>query len=67
MAGRLVSQRVVMHRASFGMVGAYFVETLDEPGFPRSFDMAIEDYRDFDSPNYITLTIEPGDLLNEVK
>lgn len=62
---RLVSQRVVMHLASTGSFRAYFNEVLDEPGIYREFVLSAPDFFDMGSPEAITLTIEPGDLLNE--
>ena len=65
--GRLVSQRVVMHLTHLGPIRAYFDEWLDEPGVAREFVLSVEDFCDMGSPEVITLTIKPGDLLNEAK
>jgi hypothetical protein len=62
---RLTKQQIIMHRTAYGNDGAVFHEDLDEPGWARSFRLPEPDFRDMDWPEVITVTIEPGDLLNE--
>jgi len=42
-----------------------FREDLDEPGTQRQISMDYADYCDMGRPAVITVTIEPGDTLND--
>lgn len=54
-----------MHLTYLGPIRAYFDERLDKPGDAREFVLSVEDYWDIGKPEVITLTIEPGNRLNE--
>jgi len=63
----LTRQRVIMHHsliAADDLRLEVFAETLDEPGPQRSVTLSLADYMDMGSPSVITVTIDPGDLLN---
>ena len=66
----ITKQRVVMHHSLFAAAACdleLFTEVLDEPGNgnARALTVALADYLDMGSPETITVTIEPGDLLND--
>ena len=63
----LTRQRVIMHRShalNSEPGREFFYEVLDEPGKPRQAQINRADYLDMGSPETITVTIDPGDLLN---
>ena len=64
----LTRQRIRMHHALYAAASfdhELFVEVLDEPVFsPRSITIRTADYIDMGSPEDITVTIDPVDLLN---
>jgi len=64
---KLSKQRVIMHRSSITREkgGVTFREDMDEPGIQRGITVAFSDWIDMDSPGTLTVTIEPGDLLND--
>lgn len=66
--GGLERARTVMHREDVipRVVGhVVFVSRSDDDGsILRTTSFAEELYRDFGEPDQITVTIEPGDLLN---
>jgi hypothetical protein len=53
-----------MHRTSTNVEHILFSERLDEPGVARTLVISMVDYADMGWPEVITVTIEPGDLLN---
>jgi hypothetical protein len=66
----LTRQRVIMHHTLLAAPDhsgtlEQFAEVLDDPGHARSITISIADYLDLGSPSVITVTIDPGDLLNE--
>ena len=42
-----------------------FREDLDEPGVARGVTLSREDWADMGSPEVVTVTINPGDTLND--
>ena len=61
----LTKQRVIMHRLSESDFTERFQEEYTDPGHPRVLTMLFDDWADIGSPEVITVTIEPGDLLND--
>jgi len=58
-------QSVLMHRRdTASLYTKWFTETLDESGHPRNIMISSTDWADM-GPEIITVTIEPGDLLND--
>ena len=60
-------QRVIMHRV-WGNPGAYtqwFQEDYTDHRHPRNMVISTVDWADMGSPEVVTVTIEPGDLLND--
>jgi len=60
-------QSVLMHRIPATRSQPdreFFGEELDEPGLTRQIQVSHSDWADMGSPEVITVTIEPGDLLN---
>lgn len=61
----LTRTRTVMKRRRTEYVDrALFREDLDEPGVARGITFSHADWADMGSPETITVTIDPGDLLN---
>ena len=63
----LTKQQVVMHHVH-GNEGAYtqwFQEDYTDRGHPRNIVISRMDWADMGSPEVVTVTIEPGDLLND--
>ena len=58
-------QRVIMHRIRAIGKGVTFQEAFTDPGHPRVLTMLFDDWDDIGSPETVTVTIEPGDLLND--
>ena len=62
----ITKQRVIMHR---GVTPNPFIEHFQEdftdPGHPRNMVLSRVDWAAIGSPEVITVTIEPGDLLND--
>ena len=61
-------QRVIMHRSH--AINAdpgkeFFWEKREERGLPRLVSLNRVDWADMGSPEVVTVTIEPGDLLND--
>ena len=54
----------VMHQTTVTPHVVFFAETLDEPGVERRAALPKKDWEDFGSPDVITVTIDPGDILN---
>ena len=61
----LTKQRVIMDADFANAEYIQFTEQLDEPGFARTVRLARRDWDDMGEPETITLTIDPGDLLND--
>ena len=63
----LTKQQVIMHRSSVAWVnaGVMFREDMDEPGIQRGITVSFSDWTDMGSPEILTVTLEPGDLLND--
>ena len=61
----LTKQRVILHHVVTNDRQAIFCEHLDETGTPRRMSIKAADWADMGSPETVTLTIEPGDLLND--
>lgn len=63
----IIKQQVVMHKVSRPPGRVVFSEILDDgdKGRCRHTEMLVGDYLDMGEPKVITVTIEPGDLLNE--
>ena len=57
-------QSILMHR-TMAKPFPTFREDLDEPGTQRQISMDYADYCDMGRPAVITVTIEPGDTLND--
>ena len=57
----LTKQQVILHHVVTNDRQAIFCERLDESGVPRRAG----DWTDMGSPEVVTVTIEPGDLLND--
>ena len=62
---RLVKQQVILHHVVTNDRKAMFSEHLDEPGVQRRFSLAAGDWTALGGPEVITVTVEPGDRLNE--
>ena len=60
-----IEQRVVMHRLSESDYTERFQEEYTDPGHPRNIVIGRGDWADMGSPEVVTVTIEPGDLLND--
>jgi len=59
-------QSVLMHkRDTASLHTKWFTEKLDESGHPRNIMISSTDWADMGSPEVITVTIEPGDMLND--
>jgi len=59
-------QSVLMNRRDTASLHTkWFSETLDESGHPRNIMISSVDWAEMGSPDVITVTIEPGDLLND--
>ena len=58
----LTKQRVVMDA---DYANAEYIQFTEEPGFARTIRLDRHDWADMGEPETITVTIEPGDLLNE--
>ena len=61
----LTKQRVILHHIVTNDRQAIFCERLDESGVPRRLSFKAGDWTDMGSPEVVTVTIEPGDLLND--
>ena len=64
----LTKQRVIMHRShaiNSDPGREFFWEKLDEAGHPRIVSLNRGDWDDMGRPQVVTVTIEPGDLLND--
>jgi len=62
---KLSKQQVIMHRVRSNIEDVLFAEVMDEPGTGRTVLISTRDSIDMGSPEVITVTIEPGDLLND--
>jgi len=62
----LTKQQVILDHAKDSFVVGWeaFEEQTDEMGIFRTWMMRRSDWLDFGEPEVITVTIEPGDLLN---
>ena len=61
----LTKQRVIMHRGVHTSACVRFQEDYIDPGHPRNILISSADWLDMGCPEVITVTIEPGDLLND--
>jgi len=65
---KLSKQQVIMHRSqaiNSDPSHEFFWERLDGSGHPRVVSLSRADFADMGRPEVITVTIEPGDLLND--
>lgn len=62
---KLSKQQVILHHIVTNDRQAIFCEHLDESGVPRRLSFKAGDWADMGSPEVVTVTIEPGDLLND--
>ena len=62
---KLSKQRVIMHRCTTNDYTERFQEDFTDCGHPRNLVLSKVDWTDMGSPEIITVTIEPGDLLND--
>jgi len=64
---KLAKQQVILDHAKDSFVVGWeaFEEQIDETGIFRTWMMRRGDWLDFGEPKVITVTIEPGDLLND--
>jgi hypothetical protein len=63
----VTKQRVIMHHVH-GNEGAYtqwFQEDYTDHGHPRNIVISSVDWAEMGSPEVITVTVMPGDLLND--
>jgi len=61
----LTKQQVILHREISNVTDwEAFIEPMDEPSEFRTFMVKSRDWADMGSPDRVTVTIEPGDLLN---
>lgn len=61
----LTKQRVIMHRVVTASVYVeHFQEDYTDLAHPRNLVLSRRDWADMGSPEVITVTLEPGDLLN---
>ena len=62
----LTKQQVVMHRiVRDGVYVEHFQEDYTDLAHPRKIVISHADWADMGSPEVVTVTIEPGDLLND--
>jgi len=63
--GLLSKMRTVMHLAAEDLVEASFYQDLeDEHGVARTAAFSWADFHAMGNPKIITVTVEPGDILN---
>jgi len=58
-------QSVIMRRLSESDYTERFQEEYTDRGHPRNIVISRSDWADMGSPDVVTVTIEPGDLLND--
>ena len=62
---RLSRTQTILHLAAEDLVEAQFYEDLEgEPGVERTASLSWEDFHAMGNPKTITVTIDPGDILN---
>jgi len=62
---KLTKQRVIMNRGVHNSAYVRFQEEYTDPGHSRYIVISHGDWVDMGSPETVTVTIEPGDLLND--
>jgi hypothetical protein len=62
---KLSKQQVILNHIVTNDRQAIFCERLDESTLPRRLSFKAGDWADMGSPEVITVTIEPADLLND--
>ena len=61
----ITKQRVIMHRRVPGIYTEHFQEEFTDLSHPRYIVVSRVDWAAMGSPEVVTVTIEPGDLLND--
>ena len=61
----LTKQQVIMHRRVPGIYTEHFQEDFTDLRHPRYIAVSRGDWDDMGRPEVVTVTIEPGDLLND--
>lgn len=62
---KLSKIRIVKHRVDTFTVGYEKFCVDEDPGLVRATYIETDQWEQMGSPEYITVTVEPGDLLNE--